>query len=322
MKYLASLLFCGILATASARADQPGVVEVVEPAVQLTLDSAFTSDLTLAQATETAPGTAEKVQPDIHYVPTPQELVDQMLQMAKVTKDDLLYDLGSGDGRLVITAAKKYGARGIGIDIDPQRIAEAQVNAAEAKVEDKVEFRRQDLFKSDFGDANVITLYLLDTLNRKLRPQLFAQVKPGTRIVSHAFRMGDWDPDAEKTVKITGSSYHAYYWMVPANLSGRWKVSDGGEGGAGLPETVMVEQLFQNITVKGGEGEILGDGKVRGNEFTLTIKKGAGGKGEATFNGKIDGNSIEATGGGKGGSSWKAEREPGSEKSLDPEPLA
>ncbi|MBA2432310.1 MAG: class I SAM-dependent methyltransferase [Chthoniobacterales bacterium] len=316
MKYPVSLLLCGFLAVASVRAETLGVVEVDEPAVKLNLDtSSIAGDLRLAQVTAEEEA-AEKVQPDIHYVPTPQELVNAMLQMAAVTKDDLLYDLGSGDGRLVITAAQKYGARGIGIDIDPQRIAEAKENAAEAKVEDKVEFRRADLFTSDFSDANVITLYLLDTLNRKLRPQLFQQVQPGTRIVSHAFRMGDWDPDAERTLKIKGSEYNAYYWVIPANMSGRWKVS-GGEGGAGIPETVTVEQTFQKITVRSGageDGEVIGDGTVNGKSFTLTMKKEGKGKG-GVFKGKIDDNSIEASG--KGGA-WKAEREAGTEKPLDP----
>jgi SAM-dependent methyltransferase len=185
-------------------------------------------------------------------VPTPQQLVDVMLQMAEVKKGELLYDLGSGDGRLVISAAKNHGARAIGIDIDPERIAEAKNNAAEAKVEDKVEFRQADLFKSNFKDADVITLYLLDELNRRLRPQIFAQVRPGTRIVSHAFSMGDWEADAERTVKIKGSEYNAYFWMVPANMSGRWKVS-GDKNAKGMPPAVVVEQTFQKITVRAAE---------------------------------------------------------------------
>lgn len=314
------LLLCVILTVASAGAQAADSTAngASQKPVKLTLDTSFTDDLRLAQVTEDE--TEEKVRPDIHYVPTPQELVDVMLQMAKVNKNDLLYDLGSGDGRLVITAAKAYGARGIGIDIDPKRIAEAQTNAAEAKVEDKVEFRRQDLFKSDFKDATVITLYLLEELNKRLRPQLFAQVKPGTRIVSHAFTMGDWEPDAEQELKIKGGSYDAYFWVVPANMSGRWKVS--GRGAADeMPEVVTVDQTFQKFTVRAGEGEgggeVIGEGKLTGKEFTFTMKNAEGAK-PMTFTGTVEGNTIKATGGAGKTNSWTAAREPGTEKPIDP----
>jgi ribosomal protein L11 methylase PrmA len=119
--------------------------------------------------------------PDVIYVPTPQAVVDAMLAMAKVRKGDILYDLGSGDGRIPITAARTYGVRAVGIDIDPQRIAEARINAKAANVEDKVTFRQEDLFQTDFSEASVVTLYLLDTLNLKLRPRLLTELKPGTR---------------------------------------------------------------------------------------------------------------------------------------------
>jgi 16S rRNA G966 N2-methylase RsmD len=154
-------------------------------------------------------------QPDVVYVPTPPEVVDKMLEVAKVTKNDVLYDLGSGDGRIPITAAKKFGTRGIGIDIDPERIKEANENAKKAGVTDKVTFRQQDLFTTDFSEATVVTLYLLPELNVKLRPQLFKQLKPGTRIVSHAFDMGDWKP--EKTLQVDGRT--VYYWTIPAKSS-------------------------------------------------------------------------------------------------------
>ncbi|WP_151638967.1 class I SAM-dependent methyltransferase [Noviherbaspirillum aerium] len=148
---------------------------------------------------------------DVPYVPTPQEVVNRMLQIAKVGKNDLLYDLGCGDGRLVVTAARKYGARGIGIDIDPQRISEAKANAKKAGVGGKTEFKVGDLFATDLSDATVVTLYLLNSVNRKLRPQLWKQLKPGTRIVSHAFDMGDeWPP--EKTEIVEGSTI--YYWTI------------------------------------------------------------------------------------------------------------
>lgn len=292
----------------------PAAIADGAPAVQLTLDNSFTADLRLAQVTD--PNDHAKVKPDIHYVPTPQRLVDLMLLMAEVNKNDLLYDLGSGDGRLVITAAKRYGARGIGIEIDPERIAEAKENAAAAKVEDKVEFWRQDLFKSDFKNATVVTLYLLEELNRRLRPQIFAQVKPGTRIVSHAFHMREWEPDAERSIKVEGKDYDAYFWVVPANVTGRWKVSHD-RNIKGIPESIMVDQTFQMITVRASDGgEVIGDGRLTGSEFYLTIYKAAGGK-PMSFTGTIDGNSIQAHAPGKA-ASWKAEREPGTEKPLDP----
>ena len=145
------------------------------------------------------------------YVPTPQPVVEEMLRIANVQSDDLVYDLGSGDGRIVITAAQQVGARGIGIDIDPQRIREANENAEQAGVTDRVEFRQEDLFETDFSDATVVTLYLLPELNLRLRPRLLEELQPGTRIVSHAFDMGDWEPD--QVVRVDGQTI--YYWVVP-----------------------------------------------------------------------------------------------------------
>ena len=149
-------------------------------------------------------------QPDVIFVPTPQEVVDAMLQMANVTANDFVYDLGSGDGRIPITAAQKYGARAIGIDIDPQRIKEANENLAKADVSDKVKFLNQDLFETDLSQATVVTLYLLPSLNVKLMPKL-KQLKAGTRIVSHSFDMGtEWPP--EKTQDVQGRTI--YYWTI------------------------------------------------------------------------------------------------------------
>jgi precorrin-6B methylase 2 len=150
-------------------------------------------------------------EPDVVYVPTPPEVVDEMLRMADVKQGDILYDLGSGDGRIPITAAKRFKVRAVGIDINPVRIEEANRNAAEQKVTDLVTFRNADLFETDFSEATVVTLYLLDSLNQKLRPKLLRELKPGTRIVSHAFRMGDWQP--EKTANVNGRM--VYFWRVP-----------------------------------------------------------------------------------------------------------
>jgi SAM-dependent methyltransferase len=159
-------------------------------------------------ATQEAP----KRSPDVIFVPTPQEVVDAMLDLAKVTAKDVIYDLGSGDGRIPVTAARKFGARGVGIDIDPQRIAEANANAEREGVTDKVKFLNQDLFTSNISEATVVTLYLLPSLNVKLMPKLRAELRPGTRIVSHSFdMMGQWPP--EKEIEVNGRK--VYYWTIP-----------------------------------------------------------------------------------------------------------
>ena len=149
--------------------------------------------------------------PDVIYVPTPPDVVEAMLALAEVREGDVLYDLGSGDGRIPIAAAKQFKVRGTGIDIDPERIAEANQNAEREGVTDLVTFRQEDLFEADFSEATVVTLYLLDSLNEKLRPKLLADLAPGTRIVSHAFRMGDWQP--EQTVEVGPRTI--YRWTVP-----------------------------------------------------------------------------------------------------------
>ncbi|MGE3275029.1 MAG: cyclopropane-fatty-acyl-phospholipid synthase family protein [Vicinamibacterales bacterium] len=149
--------------------------------------------------------------PDVIYVPTPEEVVEAMLQVANVTKNDIVYDLGCGDGRIPVTAAKKYGARGVGIDIDPQRIKEANENVQRNGVGDRVKIMQADLFETDLSEATVVTLYLLPSLNEKLKPKLMRELKPGTRIVSHAFDMGDWKP--EKELDVNGRK--VYFWTIP-----------------------------------------------------------------------------------------------------------
>ncbi len=166
----------------------------------------FVFAATSAMAQATAP-----VALDVPYVPTEQAVVDAMLKVAKVSKNDVVYDLGCGDGRIVITAAKKYGATGTGIDINPERIKEAKENARQANVTNKVTFREGNLFETDFSKASVVTLYLLPEVNMKLRPILLKQLKPGSRIVSHDFDMGDWVP--EETIQMDGATI--YFWTVP-----------------------------------------------------------------------------------------------------------
>jgi cyclopropane fatty-acyl-phospholipid synthase-like methyltransferase len=173
--------------------------------------------LAILVTTVVAPAWAQQPlrSPDVIFVPTPQEVVDAMLKLAKVTKNDVIYDLGSGDGRIPITAAKTYGARGVGIDIDPQRIKEATENLKTAGVGDRVKFLNQDLFTTDISEATVVTLYLLPSLNVKLIPKLNKELKPGTRIVSHAFDMSSdgTERKAKETLNVNGRT--VYFWTIP-----------------------------------------------------------------------------------------------------------
>ncbi|MGD0298329.1 MAG: class I SAM-dependent methyltransferase [Bryobacteraceae bacterium] len=164
---------------------------------------------------------AQSRRPEVPYVPTTDEAVDAMLKLADVKSTDVVYDLGCGDGRIVITAAKQYGTHGVGIDINPQRINEARENAKKAGVENLVRFEENDLFKADIRDATVVTLFLLQRVNLRLRPKLLKDLKPGTRIVSNTFDMGDWKPDKEETLKSgdtehgLGLSHQIFLWIVP-----------------------------------------------------------------------------------------------------------
>jgi SAM-dependent methyltransferase len=178
--------------------------------------------LAISLAAFAAPAAEESTprrRPDVPYVPSTEEAVQAMLKMAEVKKSDVVYDLGCGDGRIVIAAAKHYGARGVGIDIDPERIAEARENAKKAGVEHLVRFEEKDLFEADFRDATVVTLFLGTELNLRLRPRLLEQLKPGTRVVSNTFDMGDWKP--EKQADIEGADQDAYLstrvflWIIP-----------------------------------------------------------------------------------------------------------
>lgn len=158
--------------------------------------------------------------PDVPYVPTNEAVVEQMLKMARVGKNDVVYDLGSGDGRIVITAVQRYGAtRGVGIDIDPDRVQEARENAQKAGVADRVTFIQADLFQADIREATVVTMYLLQDVNLKLRPKLLSELRPGTRVVSHNYHMGDWEPKEQATVPVGGIEHTVYFWVVPARAS-------------------------------------------------------------------------------------------------------
>ena len=168
-----------------------------------------------------------KREPDVPYVPTTEPAVEAMLKLAEVKKSDIVYDLGCGDGRIVITAAKKYGARGVGIDINPQRISEANANLKKAGVENLVRFEENDLFLADFHEATVVTLFLLPNINLKLKPKLLEQLKPGTRVVSNTFDMGEWKAVKEFSVdddpndEDTGLSKRLYLWIIPEKGAGK-----------------------------------------------------------------------------------------------------
>ncbi|HBB31900.1 MAG TPA: SAM-dependent methyltransferase [Cyanobacteria bacterium UBA8803] len=155
---------------------------------------------------------------DVPYVPTPDQVVARMLELANVRDDDILYDLGSGDGRIVITAAQKHGIRGTGVEINPELVQRSRANAQAAGVADRVEFVQQDLFQTDLSDATVVTLYLLPEINLKLRPKLLQELKPGTRIVSHDFDMGAWQPERVERVQGSTRQHTIYYWVVPENI--------------------------------------------------------------------------------------------------------
>jgi precorrin-6B methylase 2 len=201
-------------------------VKILRLSYVLALALSFNGSYASAQDQQTTPNlgskgsksqgtTAEKQlrSPDVVYVPTPAETVDAMLKVAKVGKDDVVYDLGSGDGRIPIMAVQKYNAsRAVGIDINPDRIKEAQANHKSAGVGDRVRFLNEDLFQADISEATVVTLYLLPSLNLKLLPKLLSELKPGTRIVSHAFDMGSWKP--QQTLNAGGST--VYFWTIPA----------------------------------------------------------------------------------------------------------
>jgi precorrin-6B methylase 2 len=152
---------------------------------------------------------------DVPYVPTPPEVVQGMLKLAEVKKGEMVIDLGCGDGRIVVAAGKDFGARGIGYDLNPERIKEAKENARQAGVEDRIQFVQKNLFEADIQAANVVTLYLLPSVNEKLRPKLLADLKPGTRVVSHAFDMGDWKPD--KQIEVNGR--RVFLWVIPAKAA-------------------------------------------------------------------------------------------------------
>lgn len=195
--------------------------------------------------------------PDVIFVPTEQAVVDEMLRMARVSKDSVVYDLGCGDGRIVITAARQYGAHGVGIDIDPERIRESNRNARAEGVSERVKFIQGDLFQTEFREATAVMLYLSSAVNVRLRPTLLRQLKPGTPVVSHDFLMGDWQPDEINSVN--GAAI--LLWIVPARVAGvwQWTVNNGAKADR---YELTLSQEFQKLTgtlaVNGKEEAISG----------------------------------------------------------------
>ena len=230
---------------------------------------------------------------DVVWVPTPQALVDKMLDMAKMTPKDYVIDLGSGDGRTVITAAKR-GARAHGIEYNPDLVELSKRNAAKEGVSDKATFVKADLFESDFSPATVITMFLLSSINLKLRPKIL-DLKPGTRIVSNTFDMGEWKPDETATVPGCDHWCTAHLWIVPAKVGGTWKLPQG---------ELNLKQMFQTVsgTLKSGKNMMqITNGKVNGDQITFT----AGGN---QYTGRVGRNTIEGTVGGGNGGKWTATR--------------
>ena len=229
---------------------------------------------------------------DVIWVPTPQSLVDRMLDIAKVTPKDYVIDLGSGDGRTVITAAKR-GVKALGIEYNPDMVELSKRNAAKEGVSDRASFTKADLFETDFSEATVITMFLLPDINLKLRPKIL-DLKPGTRIVSNSFTMGDWSSDDTVSVKDSCASYCvAYLWIVPAKVEGNWSLGDGD---------LTLKQTYQMISgslSRGGNTVQIANGKLNGDQITFN----AGG---SLYTGRVTSSGMEGTI--SSGGDWKASR--------------
>jgi hypothetical protein len=223
---------------------------------------------------------------DVPYVPTPMNVVDAMLEIANVGEQDFVIDLGSGDGRIVIAAAKKRGARGLGVELDGALVNDARREAQRQGVADKVEFVAQNLFVTDIHRATVLTSYLFPRVNMQLRPVIFTQLKPGSRVVSHEFDFGSWKPDAQVTVKVPDKPYgpprsEVFLWIVPVNAAGRWQWRTQFEGGAQVECEMTLEQTFQELrgsALAAGKPAALENPRLRGEEIRFTLVADVGGR--------------------------------------------
>ena len=266
----------------------------------------------------TAPAGAQQ---DVPYVQTDWAVVDSMLALANPQKGEKLYDLGCGDGRIVVRAARVYGVRGVGIDSNPIRIRESWENAKKEGVAGHVEFYVKDLFAYDFSDADIVTMYLLQWVNLKLRPTLFRDLKPGTRIVSHAWSMGEWMPDRQIQVERAderGKSY-VHFWVIPANVSGEWTWSLQ-DGSVKRNYTLKVTQEFQNVygaLTADGTTKKIEDMQISGGEFRFSMQDG----GVTTeYRGTADENTIRGSVSVSGNTlKWQARRNPKTMFPLDRE---
>jgi SAM-dependent methyltransferase len=288
---------------------------------------------------------AQQKKPEVPFVPTPDEAVAEMLRMANVGKDDVLYDLGCGDGRIVITAAKKFGCRGVGIDIDPRRIEESRRNAIEAGVSDIVQFIQMDLFEAEIREATVVTLYLLSEVNLRLRPKLFRELSPGTRVVSHEFSMGKWEADATSSVRTEDykdpyifdywyeqiddywREHNILFWVIPGNVNGTWKLTIPDISGKN-EFTLRFDQKFQRVrgeTLEGASSTIvfIKDGKITGNVLQFTLERNLEGRAvRMNFKGSVQGNAMRGTleiegGPAKRSLKWKAKRDLSTLRRID-----
>ena len=238
------------------------------------------------------------------YVPTPQAVVDEMLSMAYVGPEDYVIDLGSGDGRIVLTAASRHRARGMGVDIDPELVELSNASAKRQGVDQLVKFRRQDVLQTPLGDATVITLYLLPELMHVLRDRIYSQLRPGARVVSHDFSFIEWLPDRKLTLDVAEKyampgpwQSTLYLWIVPAKVAGSWRVAVSGPGGEDIVLSLM--QKFQELeghAVDAGQRVTLQDGQLKGNKIRFRLPEAAGsGAGLREFLGTVDGNTINGT---------------------------
>ncbi len=265
-----------------------------------------------------ASATKEKVKLDVPFEPSADDVVEEMLKIARVTKDDLVYDLGCGDGRVVIAAAQKLGARGVGVDLDPKRIEESLENARKAGVSERVKFIEQDLFVTDIHDATVVMLYLWPEVNLRLRPKLLADLKPGTRVVSHSHNMGTWEADRAVTAQ---NGHQVYFWVIPANVSGKWEWEQPGVEG-NKPWVLAIRQEYQKIrgTLQEGTRVIpLENLQLKGEWIQFTVEKS--GKGKIYFKGRVKNHSLEGVreeaSAGKHSKTWKATRNPSTATRLE-----
>lgn len=269
--------------------------------------------LVFFQSTQLLAQPLEPPRLDVPYVPTNVPTVEAMLRVANVGPNDFVIDLGSGDGRILITAARLHGARGFGVDLDPQRVKESVENARAAGVADRVRFFQRNLFDTRIAEATVVTLYLLPRVNLELRPRLLAELKPGTRVVSHDFDMGDWQADLRVRVRDAGSEI--YFWVIPAQVTGRWRVQATVPRGRDGFEVVF-KQKYQDVeAVARGLGSpvVVRDARLDGERIAFTLVDDGDYAHRVRYEGKVSGDTMEGVARGDGTAprgefKWRATR--------------